>query len=245
MTFLAAVAHDLRNPLSAMSLSIAAMPEGRPLPPEPRVRRAFEMLGRQLARIERMLGDFMDMAEIEAGELRLDIQPNDARALVEATVRMFESTSPNHRIEAELPEAPVPLRCDALRIEQVLNNLVGNAIKYSPAGGTVTVAVRGQGARVVFEVRDDGIGIPTDTLPTLFDPFRRGDHGRHGIPGAGLGLFVVRRIVDAHGGTIGVSSVPARGSTFCVDLPAGAGFGATDQPRPEGPATERYGTHSS
>lgn len=245
MAFLAGVAHDLRNPLSAMSLSIAAMPEGRPLPPEPRIRRAFEMLGRQLTRIERMLGDFMDMAKIEAGELRLDIQASDARTLVEATVRMFESTAPKHRIETELPEGPLPLRCDALRIEQVLSNLVSNAIKYSPSGGAVVVAVHAQGDQLVFEVRDNGLGIPEEALPTLFEPFRRGDHGGDGIPGAGLGLFVVRRIVDAHGGSIEVSSVPRGGSTFRVTLPASVRVEAVDQPRAAGPFGQRYGTHSS
>jgi len=239
MTFLAGVAHDLRTPLSAMSLSLAAMMPDRPLPPEPRIRRALEMLGRQLSRIERMLGDFMDMTKIEAGELQLEVQPHDARALVETTVRTFEAVSPRHRLVAELPEAALPLGCDALRIEQVLGNLVSNAIKYSPAGGEVRIAAHADGDHVAFEVSDHGMGISADGLSTLFEPFRRGDRSHGDIPGAGLGLFVVRRIVDAHAGTIAVSSTPGGGSTFRVRLPV---RGASLAPSP---GRERYGTHAS
>lgn len=220
MAFLGGVAHDLRSPLSAMSVSVAAFSPDRPLPPEPRVRRAFELIGRQLTRVERMLGDLLDMAKIEAGQLELDVKLHDARTLVEATVRMFEEASPLHRIEVELPHEEIPLRCDALRVEQVLGNLVSNAIKYSPAGGAVRVGVRREGERAVFEVADSGIGIAKEAMPALFEPFRRGEHGREGIPGAGLGLSVVRRIVGAHGGTIDVSSAPGKGSTFRVALPA-------------------------
>jgi signal transduction histidine kinase len=239
MTFLAGVAHDLRTPLSAMSLSLAAMTPDRALPPEPRIRRALEMLSRQLSRIERMLGDFMDMTKIEAGELQLEIQPHDARALVETTVRTFEAVSPRHRLVAELPEAALALGCDALRIEQVLGNLVSNAIKYSPAGGEVRVAARAEADHVAFEVRDHGVGMSAETLGTLFEPFRRGERAHGDIPGAGLGLFVVRRIVDAHAGTIAVTSTPGGGSTFRVRLPVrGASL-------PPSRADERYGTQAS
>jgi signal transduction histidine kinase len=178
-----------------------------------------------------MLGDLLEVAKVEAGELELDLQRHELRALVETTVRMFESASPEHRLETDLPAQPLELCCDALRIEQVLNNLVGNAIKYSPQGGPVRIAARAERDQVVLEVVDRGIGIAPETLPSLFEPFRRGEHRGDGIPGAGLGLFVVRRIVDAHRGTIEVQSTPGQGSLFRVRLPAG--LPASSAARPE------------
>jgi signal transduction histidine kinase len=230
MAFLAGVAHDLRSPLSAMNLSVGAVRPDRPLPPEARIRRAFDMVGRQLTRLERMLGDLLDVAKVEAGELELDLHMHDARALVETTQRMFESASPHHRIEVELPAQSLPLCCDAMRIEQVLNNLVSNAIKYSPQGGAVRIAARAEGDRVVIEVRDRGLGIAKERLPSLFEPFRRGAHREQGIPGAGLGLFVVRRIVESHRGTIDVESSPGEGSLFRVRFPSGVATGPAARP---------------
>jgi signal transduction histidine kinase len=220
MAFLAGVAHDLRSPLSAMNLSVGVVRPDRPLPPEARIRRAFEMVGRQLTRLERMLGDLLDVAKVEAGELELDLHLHDVRALVETTLRVFESASQGHRIETDLPAQSLLLCCDAMRIEQVLNNLVGNAIKYSPEGGAVRIAARTEGDQVVIEVADRGIGIAKETLPSLFEPFRRGAHRDESIPGAGLGLFVVRRIVEAHHGTIDVESAPGEGSLFRVRVPS-------------------------
>jgi signal transduction histidine kinase len=238
MAFLAGVAHDLRSPLSAMSLSVATFRSDRPLPPEARIRRAFDMVGRQVARLERMLGDLLDVAKVEAGELELDLHVHDARALVETTVRMFESASQRHRIETDLPAQSLALRCDAMRIEQVLNNLVSNAIKYSPDGGVVRIAARAEGGHVVIEVADRGLGIAKEALPSLFEPFRRGAHRDEGIPGAGLGLYVVRRIVDAHGGTIDVQSARGEGSLFRVSLPSGLPASAVARTEPAHPGMQ-------
>jgi signal transduction histidine kinase len=109
--------------------------------------------------------------------------------------------------------------CDALRIEQVLTNLVSNAIKYSPRGGRVEVTLEQPGTEAILNVVDQGVGIPSDDQAHIFEPFRRSGASRELVPGAGLGLFVARRIVEAHGGRIEVESRPGAGSTFRVHLP--------------------------
>ncbi len=218
MAFLAGVAHDLRNPLSAIKLSVTAIPPDAPLPPESRIRRTMTMLDRQLTRIERMLGDLIDTAKAESGQLELRFEPCDARALVRHVVELFESVSPGHVIETRLPDRPVMIECDPLRIEQVIGNLVSNAIKYSPDGSPIFVSLSAEGGDAAIAVTDHGIGISRAERERLFEPFRRGRAAQDGPPGVGLGLFVGRRIIDGHGGRIEVDSEPGRGSTFRVHL---------------------------
>ena len=117
----------------------------------------------------------------------------------------------------DVPREPLPVDADPIRLEQVIGNLVSNAIKFSPSGGTIVVRARRSGDRAVLEVIDHGIGIAADVLPELFAPFRR--RAPDIAPGAGIGLSVVRRIIVAHGGTIEIESAPHLGSTFRVSLP--------------------------
>jgi signal transduction histidine kinase len=222
MAFLGGVAHDLRNPLSVLKMAAAVVERSGPLPPEPVVRRTLDMVKRQSSRMERMLGDFLDMANIEAGRLDLRLQEQDACELVRHVVELFESTSLEHVLNISTPDAAVPIRCDPMRIEQVVTNLVSNAIKYSPKGGAVDVSLRGAASEVIFEVHDHGIGIAEDDQRRLFEPFRRLERSEASVPGMGLGLFVVRRIVEAHGGRIDVESALGEGSMFRVVLPRAA-----------------------
>jgi two-component system sensor histidine kinase MtrB len=219
MAFLGGVAHDLRNPLAVLKTSASLLGPGVQLPPEPELRRMFEIINRQVTHLERMVGDFLDMASIEAGELALKLDVQDMGALVQEICRLFESASPNHQIAVSIPDAPVLLQCDPLRIEQVVNNLVGNAIKYSPRGGMVRVAVTRERCTVIISVADQGIGISAEDQRHLFEPFRRVGPSKQTVPGLGLGLFVVSKIVAAHGGRIEVESSPSRGATFRVHLP--------------------------
>jgi two-component system, OmpR family, sensor histidine kinase MtrB len=218
---LAAVAHDLRNPLSALQLAACSVRSDEPLPSEPLLRRVLGTFERQVALLLRMLGDFIEAARTEAGELELELRlaDADARELVQHVVALFEPSSPKHRFNVNLPDTSIPLYCDALRIEQVLTNLLSNAIKYSPSGGPIEVALRLTGVEVTLAVTDHGVGIQSSDMPMLFEPFRRVGQARESIPGVGLGLHIVRRIVAAHGGRIEVESTPGRGSTFRVLLP--------------------------
>jgi signal transduction histidine kinase len=134
-------------------------------------------------------------------------------------VEQFQAISPGRHIELSLADDEVPLVCDGLRIEQVTANLVSNALKYSPAEAPVRVSLRRADGEARLVVADHGLGIAEEDQGRLFEPFRRVGLSAEAIPGVGLGLFVVRQIVEAHGGRISLTSAPGRGSTFRVHLP--------------------------
>ena len=217
--FLASVAHDLRNPISALKLTTAAFPPGAPLPSEVRLRRALEVVRRQAGKLERMLNDLLDTARIEAGEVEMRVERLDLRDIVRSALELFEGSSPQHRLVSEVPDFAVPVYCDPLRIEQVLANLVSNAIKYSPAGGEVRATLRTANGEAVIQVADQGIGIPERDRATIFEPFRRTGSLRSAVAGTGLGLYVVRRLVEAHAGSVAVASMEGVGTIFTVRLP--------------------------
>ncbi|MBZ4421346.1 HAMP domain-containing sensor histidine kinase [Myxococcus sp. RHSTA-1-4] len=231
LAFLAGVAHELRNPLSALKLSTALTGRGRaPLTPE-RMERTLALVGRQVERLDRMVGDLLDSTRIEAGKLELRPEVRDARELAGEVVELYRSGDSGHVLQLSLPDTPVLVRADAARLEQVLHNLVSNALKYSPAGSRVDVAVRREDGEVLLCVTDQGIGISEEEKRLLFAPFQRAGNARQRAPGVGLGLSVARRIVEAHGGRIEVDSKPGVGSVFRVRLPL-----ASVEVRPPGEA---------
>jgi two-component system, OmpR family, sensor histidine kinase MtrB len=219
IAFLAGVAHDIRNPLSVLKMSVARVTPDQPLPSEQRLRALIDKIARQIIRLERMVTDLLDITQIEAGHLELRLDTHDAREIVTQVINLFEEARAERRLHVSLPNVRVSLYCDHVRIEQVLINLISNAIKYSPAESPIDVALDGSSGAVVFRVSDRGAGIPETERQRLFEPFRRGGAARDSVPGVGLGLFVVQRIVEAHGGHIDVDSTPGAGSTFCVYLP--------------------------
>ena len=221
LAFLAGIGHDLVNPLSALRLNVAIVGPGRPLPPEPEVRVLFQRLERQVEKLRRMISDLLDAARVETGQLSLELQVCELKDLVAGVVEQQRQAAPAHPITVSLPPAPVPVCCDPLRIEQVLTNLVGNAVKYSPKGEPIEVSLAAQDGRAVVTVTDQGLGIPPEDRPHVFEPFRRGSRVR-GIAGLGLGLAVARRIVEAHGGRIELDSAPRTGAAFRVSLPTAA-----------------------
>ncbi len=217
LALLAGVAHDLRQPLAALSLATSALDLDARTPAP--LRRPIEISRRQIGRLERMVGDFLDLARLDAEQLELRPRREDARELVQHAVELLEGSEARERIALRLPTDPVHVRCDALRIEQVIGNLVSNAIKYSPPGEPVDVAVEARGGEVAIAVTDRGPGLSADEQARLFEPFRRVGAGATAAPGIGLGLFVVRRILTAHGGRIEVDSDRGRGATFTAYLP--------------------------
>lgn len=231
--FLAGVAHDLRNPLSALALAVARVQPGQPLPPEPALRRIIELMQRQLQKLEHMVNDFMDIAQIDAGPLRLRLGEHDLVALVQEVINLFLATGTQHSIELSLPSDDLRVRCDALRVEQIVSNLISNAIKYSPSAQRIEVTLAREGEHALLAVRDHGIGMSEEDQRRLFEPFQRARLAREGpIPGAGLGLYVVHRLVTAHAGTIEVRSSPGAGARFSVRLP----LAATEEARASSPA---------
>ena len=139
--------------------------------------------------------------------------------LVRQSVELFEGVPSKHEIALTVPDRPIVLACDALRIEQIVINLVSNAIKYSPEGSQVDLRVAHSNSSLVIAVTDRGVGISAEDQQRLFEPFRRVGLSKEAVPGVGLGLFVVRRLVEAHGGRIEVDSSAGEGSTFRVLLP--------------------------
>lgn len=219
MSFLGGVAHDFRNPLSALRLSVELIRPDLPLPPEPKIRRTVALVARQVAHLERMVGDFLDMARIEAGQLELQFEVGQAVTLVREVVELFEGTSSQHPLVVTVPPRDIFLRCDPVRMGQVLSNLVSNAIKYSADGGSVEVALALEAGQAVLSVTDHGIGISAEDQARLFEPFRRVGTSMQTIPGVGLGLFVARQIVRAHGGRMEVRSVVGMGTTMRIHMP--------------------------
>jgi signal transduction histidine kinase len=214
LTFLAGVAHDLKSPLSTLKTGMYMLEN------EPSEQRRGEIrlsLDRQIGLLNRMVDDLLDATRIEAGQLELRPAEFDLRRLVNDVVRLYVPAAPSHEITARLPDEPVVIDADPMRIEQVIRNLVSNAIKFSPSGGPVEVAAEMAADAVVLSVSDRGIGIAPEELQSIFLPFRRRKPSV--LPGAGLGLSVVRRIVTAHNGTVEVTSEPGTGSTFRVTLP--------------------------
>jgi two-component system, OmpR family, sensor histidine kinase MtrB len=220
LSFLAAVAHDLRNPLVAMKLSANALSSDRQLSPET-VTNLMSVIKRQVNALDRMIGDLLDTSRIEAGHLELRLTECDGRTIAHEAFDLYRMASKDHQLTLTLPSAPVLVRCDPVRIQQVLNNLVSNAVKYSPSGTKIELSVENIGHEVRFRVADQGIGIAQSEIACVFEPFRRTAFSRkEEVPGVGLGLSVAQRIVKAHGGRIQVDSEVGKGSTFWVYLPA-------------------------
>jgi signal transduction histidine kinase/CheY-like chemotaxis protein len=215
--FLAMLGHELRNPLNAISTAVEVLHHGEMA--DPMARNARSIIRRQTLHLSHMIGDLLDMTRILSGKVRLVREPMDLSQLVRRTLEMLTLTgdTAKHSVESRLDEAWV--EADASRLEQVVTNLIGNAIKYTPAGRRICVTVRSQDGEVIFEVLDEGDGIPPELLPHVFDLFVQGERSldRRG-GGLGIGLTLVKRLVELHGGTVTAASSSA-GSCFEVRLP--------------------------
>ena len=218
LTFLAGVVHDLRNPLAPLKIAAESGKRVDVLRDPLSIERFLAVISKQVDHLERMTSDLLDSARIEAGQVDLQLEYCDLREIIRNVQELFITSSTAHQLEVSVPREPVWLRADELRIQQVLTNLVSNAIKYSPEGGTITIAVQSANELASIAVTDPGIGIEPDELQRIFEPFRRST-SVESIPGVGLGLAVTRRLVIAHGGTIDVRSRPGGGTTFTVTLP--------------------------
>ncbi|HEX6370443.1 MAG TPA: ATP-binding protein [Longimicrobium sp.] len=212
---LGVVAHDLRNPLMAISMYAHVLHESGLTPAQ------AEWLDVVLRNTERMNGliqDLLDITALEAGRLRVQPAPCAVGPLLAEAVQLLEPQARAAGVRLSRPEGEVvpAVVADRDRVLQVLSNLVGNAVKFTPAGGGVRLGAAARGGEVVFTVRDDGPGIGADDQPRVFDRFWQGT--RRG--GAGLGLAIARGIVESHGGRIWVESAPGAGSTFSFTLPA-------------------------
>jgi signal transduction histidine kinase len=220
--FLSIASHELKTPLTSLIGYIellqrrttrdSALPE--------RDRRAIRIVGEQAMRLNKLISALLDLSRIETGQLSIERGLLDLNALARRLVEETQQTTDQHTIVFSGTDQSLMILGDELRLEQVVQNLIQNAIKYSPNGGTVDVRVERQHACACVAVSDQGIGIPAGALALLFRRFFRAPNAdsQH-ISGMGIGLYVVKEIVELHGGAIDVASQEGNGSTFTVSLP--------------------------
>ncbi|MDB5919536.1 MAG: hypothetical protein JWR40_3770, partial [Massilia sp.] len=219
--FLATLAHELRNPLAPIRTGLDLL---RIAPPEPAaLNRLVGMMDRQLGHLIHLVNDLLDIARITRGKIELKKEPVALATLVsmalETNVALIEASA--HRLEVHLPQQPIMLDADTTRIVQVLSNLLNNAAKYTPAGGRITLSAWTEPGQALVAVSDTGVGIPPESLATVFDMFTqvRGNIDR-AQGGLGIGLSLVRRLAELHGGSVSAASAGrGHGSTFTLRLP--------------------------
>ncbi len=218
---IANVSHELRTPLGLIKISSSSLlMDDADFDRETQTKFLYS-ISEETTKLERIVEHLLDLGRIESGRLSLDKQPTDLGELVLNTTRSMEALSSQHRLVSDLPEEPLMAMVDAKRVEQVLRNLLDNAIKYSPDGGTILLQAHSDDLHVLITVSDEGIGIPAEEWNRVFDRFHRVENElTRRMRGAGLGLAVCKGIVEAHGGRIWVESQPGAGSTFCLTLPA-------------------------
>ncbi|WP_224363606.1 ATP-binding protein [Hyalangium versicolor] len=218
--FLTVASHELKTPLTPLSLRLASL-ERRLEQGEPADPSSLRHARQHLLRLTALINDLLDASRIESGGLALHPQPTRLDALTEHVIRVTEGThGAEHRIAFHPSSTPLQVLGDPYRLEQVIANLLENALKYSPDGGTIDVALEPRDELALLSVRDPGIGIPADQQQHLFERyFRARNVSTHSYGGLGLGLYICRDIVERHGGRIWVESEVGRGSTFYVALP--------------------------
>jgi signal transduction histidine kinase len=216
---LALVAHELRNPLTPISM-IAGRLARVPSEELPRMQALIEG---QVQHMSRLVDDLLDVSRASTGKLRLDCREVDMVHVISEAIEVCTPVMNAHLLhfKANLPPCTLAVNGDPVRLAQILGNLLGNAAKYTPAGGIVELSVSVEADVLIMKVSDDGIGITAKALPFIFEPFVQDVHavGFNGV-GLGIGLTVVRELVEAHGGTVtGTSDGDGKGSEFIVTLP--------------------------
>jgi signal transduction histidine kinase len=222
--FLSIAAHELRTPVTGIKgyAELLQRAQARGALDQERLERALSGLGVAADRLAALTGDLLDVSRLRLGRLPFAPGPLDLAALVREGAERLGQRGGAHPLLLDVPDGDWMVEADAGRVEQVLANLLDNAVKYSPDGGPITLRMRREGDGVRLEVRDQGIGLSPGAEEAIFEPFGRGANAaRAHIPGMGLGLHICRGIVERHGGRIWASSAgEGQGTTFAVWLPA-------------------------
>ena len=220
--FLSLASHELKTPLTSVKgytqvLLGRAQQNGTP----EREQRALRTIASQVDRMARLVGELLDISRIDSGQLQVQFKPVDLTELAERVVEQVQLGTSRHEFLIHTPGSTF-VYGDADRLEQVVTNLVENAVKYSPEGGAIEIMIEQHAGEVYFAVRDSGIGIPQAQLPHVFTRFYRAQNVSSSISGLGLGLYISHEIIHRHGGSLAVESREGSGSTFRVVLPAAA-----------------------
>ncbi len=219
--FLSIAAHELRTPMTAMKgYAQLLQRRAREMPDADRWMRPLHTIDQQVDRMTDLVERLLDVSRIQLGRLELTLQPMDLIRMVEEATAEAQMSTDKHQIEMVAPLSELQGRWDGSRLQQVISNLLSNAIRYSPNGGRIEVRVAFEQAEAVVSVKDEGTGIPPEAIPHLFERnYRAAEAARANAGGLGLGLYVAKGIIDAHGGSISVRSEPGKGSCFYVALP--------------------------
>lgn len=221
-TFLSVASHELKTPLTSLfgnaQLLQRRIDRGNSI--GDRERANINTIVEQSRRLNKLIDDLLDHSRLQEGRLVIDRQLLDLNALVQRVTDDLRPTLSKHNLAVTLPDKPLLVLGDEIRLDQVLLNLISNAVKYSPNGGPVRVVVSRTGSWAMVTIADRGIGIPAPAMAQLFSPFYRAENAVHKqIGGMGIGLYVVKELVERHGGTMAVESEEGVGSTFTVCLP--------------------------
>ncbi len=213
-----AVAHDLRDPLHTVLLALGPLEALEGPDKDPRLAASIAVIRRQATRMNRLLDNLLDVARIEGGNLPLDPEPIDAAVLMKEVASDFalQAGAAEVTFDLDLPTDLPPLPGDRARLTQAISNLVSNALKFTPRGGRARLSAARAGEVMRLQVSDSGCGIEAAALETVFEPFWQANTQRTGV---GLGLHIVRGIVERHGGAVRASSAPGAGATFVIELP--------------------------
>lgn len=218
--FMAMLAHELRNPLSAISAALEVLQAGGSKEGAPE--RARTIIARQTRNLSRLVDDLLEVARVITGKVSLAGAPLELADAVHRCIVQLDQRAEDRRIELEIDGGPHWIHGDPVRIEQILTNVLSNAIKYSSTGGVIRVRVAAENGETVVSVTDDGLGISPDLLPQIFEPFVQGERTLDRSQGGlGVGLTLVRRLVEMHGGSVrAFSDGPGQGSMFTIRLPS-------------------------
>jgi len=220
---LAIVSHDMRTPLSVVhnTASMLLNPKYQLSPQQ--VREQYERIKRNVELMNRMIGDLLDMANLRAGNLSIDLKPMIINEVLRDSVNAHETPAREKGLTLTYDAGTdvMPAQADRARLTQLFHNLIGNSIKFCKAGDRITVASRTRGDQAHIEISDTGPGIAPEDLPHIFDPYYSASR-KHQKTGTGLGLYIGKGIVDAHGGQIRCGSQPGVGTTFSITLPLAA-----------------------
>ena len=228
--FLAMLGHELRNPLAAITAAVQVFGV-RGAPEDKGQRQAVEIIERQARQLAHLLDDLLDMGRVLTGKIVLKRAPVEFGAIVRRALEHV-TTATHVRQQVHVETAPVWIDADENRIEQIVTNMLTNAIKYTPDTGTIWITLTREQEEAVLRVRDDGVGLDADLLPIVFDLFvQAGRTLERAQGGLGIGLTLVRRLTELHGGSVGVrSDGPGRGSEFEIRLPSVPGFASATKP---------------
>lgn len=219
-TFVSIVSHELKTPVATILGYAETLARADAQWDARTTRELAQTIQEEARRLDRLISDLLDVSRLQAGALPLKMDEVDLELLAQRVVQRFQPQTNQHQFSVRFPSDFPTVRGDPMRLEQVLNNLVSNAIKYSPRGGTIRIRGQVYPEEVVVSVSDEGIGIPATEQGRIFDAFYRVEDAQaRQVGGVGLGLYLARAIVEAHGGRIWVESEPGKGSTFSFSLP--------------------------